>query len=408
MVAVATDLGVHLKNSPGRRRSGDQKQSRHQRFPDRSRSPDYRTVREIRDRDSEDKQDLWSRKMKSAGHERARESANEGDSPRNFLASRQGGPRSSAISTPFNQTQQSVAPAVRGFQFSSTSPLLPTSRPFMGADVGTMAPFARGPAGPYAAVSPSASPVGRQHRDGEQQNWPTFPLSKPLPLGWNAVADTGTEAKPLSTPFLSDLGVQRRPPARSECRSWWEDREGEQANWSPDKFQAEQLKQQQYAPHSSPPRSAPHSSPPHSSSKASELDDTDVQKKRESWMSKRSSVNALKEAELVHALTPSFSPEDGLREKIQLPPLVENNAASWANAANVPNQAPYPPQRFGGVLSSHALPQKDRSWLHMHASTSGAPSQAQGSGAYPNGSQQQEHVLQHQHRDNAALPPKTT
>jgi hypothetical protein len=125
-------------------------------------------------------------------------------------------------------------------------------------------------------------------------------------------------------------------------------------------------------------------------------------------MSKRSSVNALKEAELVHALTPSFSPEDGLREKIQLPPLVENNAASWANAANVPNQAPYPPQRFGGVLSSHALPQKDRSWLHMHASTSGAPSQAQGSGAYPNGSQQQEHVLQHQHRDNAALPPKTT
>ena len=343
--------------------------------------------------------------MKSAGHERARESANQGE---NFHASRQDGPSGSAMSTPFNQTQQNVAPAARGFQFSSTSPLLPTSRP-LGAGVGTMSPFARGPAGPsHAAVSPSASPVGRQHRDEEQQHWPTFPLSKPLPLGWNAVADAGTESKPLSTPFLSDLGVQRRPPARSECRSWWEDREGEQANWSPDKFQAEQLKQQQYAPHSSPPRSAPHSSPPHSSSKASELYDMDVKEKRESWMSKWSSVNALKEAQLVRALTPSFSPEDGVREKMQLPPLVENNAASWANAANVPNQAPYPPQRFGGVLSSPALPQQDRSGLHMHAGTSGAPSQAQVSGAYPNGSHRQEHLLQHQHRENAGLPPKTT
>jgi hypothetical protein len=378
VVAVAADLGVHLKNSPGRRRSGDQKQSRHQRFRDRSRSPDYWTVRGNRDRDSEDEQDLRSRKMKSAGHERARESANEGERPRNSDASRSMKASElddmdvqkqreswtcirpsvhalnqeqlvSALTPSFSPKngvgEKTKLPAARGFQFSSTSPLLPTSRPFMGADVGTIAPFAGGPAGPHPAVSPIASPVGRPHRDGEQQHLPTFPLSKPLPLGWNALADAGPETKPLSTPFLSDSGVQRRPPARGECRSWWEDREGEQANWSPDKFQTEQLKQQQYAPHSSPPRSAPHSSPPHGSS-----------------------------------------------------------AASWANAANVPNQAPYPPQRFGGVLSSPALPQQDS----MHASTSGAPSQAQGSGAYPSGSQQQEHLLQHQHRDNAGLPPKTT
>ncbi len=49
-----------------------------------------------------------------------------------------------------------------------------------------------------------------------------------------------------------------------------------------------------------------------------ELDDMDVHKEdEESWTCKRSSVNAVKNAQLVRALTPSFSPKDGMGAEIK-------------------------------------------------------------------------------------------
>jgi len=46
------------------------------------------------------------------------------------------------------------------------------------------------------------------------------------------------------------------------------------------------------------------------------------------WTSKRASVNILKQAQVVRALTPSFSPKDGVGKKTQLPRFVENKAQS--------------------------------------------------------------------------------
>ena len=353
MVATSADLGVHLTSTPGRRRSGYQQRS-HPGFRDRerSRSPDSRTARGYQNKEGEDEQDLRGQNVTPSAHERARQRANIDDRPPSFdtrgpfgplqqgVSTSGGDSRSdrsawdrsqdwglksnffeSAMSTPFTKTQQGVAaqqgvaPEVRGFQFSSTSPLLPTSRPSMGADVGPIPPFSQGPA-PFVAVSPMVSPVRSQYIDGQQQ-YGNFS---------NNVTEAGTDTQSLRTPFLSDSAAQ---------------------HWSPDKAQAEQLKQQRYTSHSSPA---------HGSNAAN-----------------------LGNMANLHNQVHTIYPAQHFSGVLSSPALPQKDSS---RLYDVPSSAP------GASMALQAS--------------------AHGFGAQHSASQQQVHMLQRQHNDSAGLPPKTS
>ena len=66
---------------------------------------------------------------------------------------------------------------------------------------------------------------------------------------------------------------------------------------------------------------------------------------RDDWTSKRQSVNGLKQAQIVRALTPSFSfsQEDGVGKKIQQPRLVENTPAGLSMTAGGDKAASHRP-----------------------------------------------------------------